>query len=162
MSKQVPIAISWFFNGNLIWHFSNEAKTEKMVTQNGLLLQKMQKYASKITQTLHFKSGNGPHGFYPWCMTILDCLCGTLVGKTELKCTKNFKALYLNFTKCNGTGFWRFVTDQFFVAVWEAEVATREKDWCSAGSFSQCTWSWGRAISDEWTNYYERTLAEKN
>ena len=44
-------------------------------------------------------------------MTTLDCLCGTLVGKEELKCAKNSKALYLNFTKCNGTGFSRFGTD---------------------------------------------------
>ena len=44
-------------------------------------------------------------------MTTLDCLCGTLVGKTELKCIKNFEALHLNFTKCNGTGFGRSGTD---------------------------------------------------
>ena len=50
--------------------------------------------------------------------TTLDCLCGTLVGKTELKCTKNFKALYLNFTKFNGTGFWRFGTDMYSSVVW--------------------------------------------
>ena len=110
-SKQVPIAISWFFNGNLIWHFSNEAKTEKMVTQNRLLLQKMQENASKMAQTLHLKSGNGSLRIYPLCVTTLGCLCGTLVGKSELKCIKNFKAIYLNFTQCNGTGFWHFGTD---------------------------------------------------
>ena len=76
-----------------------------MVTQNRLLLQKMQKNAPKMAQTLHLKYGNGPLRIYSLCVTTLDCLCGTLVGKTELKCTKNFKALYLNFTKCNGTGF---------------------------------------------------------
>ena len=107
-SKQVPIAILWFFNGNLIWQFSNEAKTEKMVTQNRLLLQKMQKNAPKMAQTLHLKSGNWPLRINPWCMTTLDCLCGILEGKTELKCTKIFKALYLNFIKCSETGFWRF------------------------------------------------------
>ena len=117
MSKQVPIAISWFFNGNLIWHFSNEAKTEEMVTQNRLLLQKMQENAPKMAQTLYLKSGNEPLRICPWCMTTLDCLCGTLVGKTELKCTKNFKALYLNFTKCNGTGFWRFGTDMVHILI---------------------------------------------
>ena len=128
MSKQVPIAISWFFNGNLIWHFSNEAKTEKMVTQNRLLWQKMQKNAPKMTQTLHLKSGNGPPRIYPWCMPTLDCLCGTLVGKTELKCTKNFKALYLNFTKCNGTGFWHFGTDMqcWFLCIWKLTSGQNE------------------------------------
>ena len=65
----------------------------------------------KIAQTLHLKSENGPLRIYPLFLTTLDCFCGTLVGKTELKCTKNFKALNLNFTKCNGTGFWRFFTD---------------------------------------------------
>ena len=65
----------------------------------------------KIAQTLHLKSENGPLRIYPLFLTTLDCFCGTLVGKTELKCTKNFKALNLNFTKCNGTGFWRFGTD---------------------------------------------------
>ena len=112
-SKQVPIAILWFFNGNLIWQFSNEAKTEKMVTQNRLLLQKIQKNAPKIAQTVHLKSGNGPLRIYPLFVTTLDCFCGTLVGKTELKCTKNFKAVYLNLTKCNWTGFWRFGTDMY-------------------------------------------------
>ena len=67
-----------------------------MVTQNRLLLQEMQKIAPKIAQILHLKPGN---------KFTLECLCGTLVGKTELKCTKNFKALYLHFTKCNGTVF---------------------------------------------------------
>ena len=65
----------------------------------------------KIAQTLHLKSENGPLRIYPLFLTTLDCFCGTLVGKTELKCTKNFKALNLNFTKRNGTGFWRFGTD---------------------------------------------------
>ena len=76
-----------------------------MVTQNRLLLQKLQENAPKMAQTLHLKSGNRPLRIYSLCVTTLDCLCGTLVGKTELKCTKNFKALYPNFTKCNGTGF---------------------------------------------------------
>ena len=76
-----------------------------MVTKNRLLLQKMQQNAPKMAQTLHLKSGNGPLRIYPLFVTTLDCLCGTLVVKTELKCAKNFKALYFNFTKCNGTGF---------------------------------------------------------
>ena len=76
-----------------------------MVTQNRLLLQKMLENGPKMAQTLKLKSGNGPLGLNSLCVTTLDCLCGTLVGKTMLKCTKNFKALYLNFTKCNGAGF---------------------------------------------------------
>ena len=44
-------------------------------------------------------------------MPTLHCFCGTLMSKNELKCTKNFKALYLLFTKCNGTVFWQFGTD---------------------------------------------------
>ena len=122
-SKQVPIAILWFFNGNLIWQFSNEAKTEKMVTQNRL--QKMQKNAPKVAQTLHSKSGNWPLRIYPLFVTTLDCFCGTLVGKTELKCTKNFKALNLNFTKCNGTGFWRFGTDMIWYMVGKSRYLAR-------------------------------------
>ena len=31
--------------------------------------------------------------------------------QNELKCTKNYKALYLHFTKSNGTVFWQFGTD---------------------------------------------------
>ena len=61
-----------------------------MVTQNRLLLQKMQKMTPKMTQTLHLKSGNEPLRIYASLVTTLDSLCGTLVGKTELKCTKNF------------------------------------------------------------------------
>ena len=57
-----------------------------MVTQNRLLLQKMQENAPKMAQTLHLKSGNGSLRIYPLCVTTLGCLCGTLVGKTELKC----------------------------------------------------------------------------
>ena len=34
-----------------------------MVTQNRLLLQKMQKNAPKMAQTLHLMSGNGTLGF---------------------------------------------------------------------------------------------------
>ena len=49
--------------------------------------------------------------FYPFCVTTLVCICGTLVPKTKLKCTKNFKALYLSLTKSNGTVFWCFGTD---------------------------------------------------
>ena len=74
-----------------------------MVTQNRLLLQKLQEMPPKMAQTLHSKSGNGPLRIYSLCVTTLDCLCSTLVGKTELKC--NFKAPYLNFTKYNGTAF---------------------------------------------------------
>ena len=76
-----------------------------MVTQNRLLLQKMQENAFQMAQTVNLKSRKEPYGIYSLCVTTLDCLCGTLVGKTELKCTKKFKALYLSFTKCNGTGF---------------------------------------------------------
>ena len=64
---------------------------------------------------------NGPHSsfkawkwvsiFYPFCVTTLDWLCGTLVSKKVLKWTKNFNALYLIFAKCNERPFWRFVTD---------------------------------------------------
>ena len=57
--------------------------------------------------------------FYPFCLATLECLCGTLVDKTELKCTKNFKALYLNFTKCKGTGFSRFGNDLTFLSYLE-------------------------------------------
>ena len=76
-----------------------------MVTQNRLLLQKNAEKYPKIAQAPHLKSGNGPLRIYPLFVTALDCFWGTLVDKTELKCTKNFKAVYLNYTKCNGTGF---------------------------------------------------------
>ena len=46
---------------------------------------KMQKNAPNMAQTLHLESGNRPLRIYPWCITTLDCLCGTLVGRTELK-----------------------------------------------------------------------------
>ena len=51
--------------------------------------------------------------FYLLGVATLDYFCCTLMGKTELKvsCTKNFKALYVNFTKYNGTGFWGFGAD---------------------------------------------------
>jgi len=79
-------------------------KLKNMVTQNKLLLQKMQKNTPKIAQAPHLKSGNGSLRIDPLFVTTLDCFCGTLVGKTELKCTKNLKAVYLNsgvlFKKC--------------------------------------------------------------
>ena len=54
-------------------------------------------------QNLHLKPANGSQcsTSYVWP------LCGTLIGKTELKvsCTKNFKALYVNFPKYTAPGF---------------------------------------------------------
>ena len=61
-----------------------------------------------------FKAWKWVSIFYPFCVTTLECICGTLVPKTKLKCTKNFKALYLSLTKSNGTVFWRFGTEMFF------------------------------------------------
>ena len=58
-----------------------------------------------------FKAWKWVSIFYPFCVTTLVCICGTLVPKTKLKCTKNFKALYLSLTKSNGTVFWCFGTD---------------------------------------------------
>ena len=49
--------------------------------------------------------------FYPFRVATLECLCSTLVGKNELKCTKNFKALYPSLTKNNGTVFRCFGTE---------------------------------------------------
>ena len=91
-------------------------KLKKWSLKTGSCCKKMQKNAPKIAQTLHLKSENGPLRIYPLFVTTLDCFCGTLVGKTELKCTKNFKAVYLNFTKCNGTGFG---TDMFYSSLKE-------------------------------------------
>ena len=79
----------------------------------------------KIAQTLHLKSENGPLRIYPLFLTTLDCFCGTLVGKTELKCTKNFKALNLNFIKCKGTGFWRFGSEMQYLVYFEQLSQTK-------------------------------------
>ena len=65
-------------------------------------------------------------------MNTLGCLWGTLVVKTELNCTKNYKALYINFTKCHGTGFWCFGTDM-------------------TSSSSQWLWMWGGYCTKLWT-----------
>ena len=62
---------------------------------------------------------------YPFCVATLECLCGTLVGKTELKCTKNFKALYLSLTKNNGTVFWRFGADIALVFMPRSQLVSK-------------------------------------
>ena len=76
-----------------------------MVTQNRLLLQQMPKMAPRMAQSLHLMPEKWIPMFYPFCLVPLEYLCSTLVGKTELKCTENFKGLYLNFIKYNGTLF---------------------------------------------------------
>ena len=66
---------------------------EKMVTQNRLLLQQMPKMAPRMAQSLHLMPEKWIPMFYPFCLAPLEYyLCSTLVGKTELKCTENFKA----------------------------------------------------------------------
>ena len=82
-SKQVPIAISWFFNGYLIWHLVNEAKTEVKVTQKRLLSKKKcLKWPNPS-----FEARKWIPMFYSFCVAILECLWGMLVGKIELKYT---------------------------------------------------------------------------
>ena len=74
-------------------------KLEKMVTQKRLLSQKKcLKWPNPS-----FEAWKWIPMFYSFCVAILECLWSMLVGEIELKCTKNFKGLNLNFIKYNGT-----------------------------------------------------------
>ena len=60
--------------------------------KTGSCCKKGRKMSQKLPKTLHLKSENGPLRIYPLFLTTLDCFCGTLVGKTELKCTKKLQS----------------------------------------------------------------------
>ena len=102
---QVPIAISWFFNGNLIWHLVNEAKTVIMVTQNRLLLQKMPKNTPKMAQTLHLRPGNGSPSFTPSVWPLWNAFVALWYPKLSWNVPKTLKPYISVWPKATGPCF---------------------------------------------------------